>query len=80
MFQPCTTISPSQMNCTTPIIHQERKFLLPLDLNISFLMDNMHIVPKEEILTVINDPIYYPFQNSAQQINGTGVVHFRVKI
>lgn len=67
------------MNCTTPNLRQDRKFKLPLELNVSFVMDNMNVVPKEEILVVINDPIYYPFDNLRQAVNSTGLIHFRVR-
>jgi hypothetical protein len=50
----------------------------PADLNILFIMDNMKIVPDEHILTIVNDPIYYPFEDSIQQINSTNIVHFEV--
>jgi len=50
----------------------------PLDLEISFVMDNMKIVPDEHTLTILIDPTYYPFEDSMQQINSTNIVYFEV--
>ena len=66
------------MICLSPSIDKSLEFNAPLDLEISFLMDNMKIVPNDNTLTVVHDPNYYPFENSFQQINSLNVVQFEV--
>jgi hypothetical protein len=52
----------------------------PLDLDVSFIMDNMKIKPEDNILLIVNDPIYYPFEDSRQKINSTNIIQFQVNI
>ncbi len=66
------------MICLSPMIDKNFELSPPLNLEISFIMDNMKIIPDENILTIFNDPIYYPFEDSIQQINSTNIVHFEV--
>lgn len=55
------------------------KFNPPLPLKISFLMDNMTITLENNILTIINDPIYYPFENSIEQVKSDNIVRIEVE-
>ena len=67
------------MNCSTPKIDEEQTMDLPLDLTVSFIMDNLSIAPHDDILVVVADPIYYPFENFTQQINASGLLHIQVR-
>jgi len=42
-------------------------------------MDNLQIIPDDNILTIVNDPIYHPFIDFVQEINSTNIIHFEVK-
>jgi hypothetical protein len=66
------------MICLSPIIDKNLELMQPFDLEISFIMDNMKIIPDENILIIVNDPIYYPFEDSIQQITSTNIVKFEV--
>jgi hypothetical protein len=65
------------MICLSPLIDKNVVELIPsFNLEISFIMDNMKIIPDEKNLIIINDPIYYPFEDSIQQITSTNIVQF----
>lgn len=67
------------MICLSPIIDKILPLSPAFDLEISFIMDNMKIVPEENTLIIVNDPIYYPFEDLIQQINSTNIVQFEVQ-
>lgn len=67
------------MICLSPIIDKNLELIPSFDLEVSFIMDNMNIIPDKNILTIINDPIYYPFEDSIQLINSTNIVQFEVQ-
>ncbi|CAF1388189.1 unnamed protein product [Adineta steineri] len=72
----CEIISTSQMICLSPIIDKNLDLIPPFDIHVSFIMDNMKIIPKHDILMIVVDPIYYPFEDSIQQINSSNIVQF----
>ncbi len=67
------------MICLSPMIDKDPELSPPFDLEVSFLMDNMKITLDDNILIIVNDPIYYPFEDSIQQINSTNIIQFEVK-
>ncbi|CAF3798026.1 unnamed protein product [Adineta steineri] len=72
----CEIISTSQMICLSPIIDKNLDLIPPFDIHVSFIMDNMKIIPEHDILMIVVDPIYYPFEDSIQQINSSNIVQF----
>ena len=58
---------------------KDRTIDLPVDLTVSFIMDNLSVAPREDLLVVVNDPIYYPFENYTQQVNASGMLHIQVR-
>ena len=62
------------MICLSPAVDKNPTF----DLEVSFLMDNMKITPDNNILMVVNDPIYYPFEDSMQKINSNNIIQIEV--
>ncbi|CAF0972266.1 unnamed protein product [Rotaria sordida] len=72
----CESISTSEMICISPIIDRNLNLMPSFDLNILFIMDNMKIIPNDDILIIVNDPIYYSFVNSIQEINSTNIIRF----
>ncbi len=66
------------MICLSPMIDKNVELIPLFDLRISFTMDNMKIIPDDNIFIIVNDPIYYPFEDSIQQINSTNIVQFEV--
>jgi hypothetical protein len=68
----------SQMICLSPIINKNLVLNLPIDLDIAFIMDNIKIIPEDNILTIVKDPIYYPFEDYIQEINSTNIIKFEV--
>lgn len=75
----CTEITRTQMICHSPVLSKALEFHLPMNFHIHFLMDNLQIIPDENILTIVNDPIYHPFVDFIQEINSTNIIHFEVK-
>lgn len=67
------------MTCPSPKIAKNAAANPPVDLEISFLMDNIHLIPEENLLTVGFDPIYYPFDDEIQQVKQSNIIHFEVK-
>jgi len=67
------------MICLSPTIDKNLELIPSFALEISFIMDNMKIRPDDNILIIVNDPIYYPFEDSIQQINSTNILQFEVK-
>jgi hypothetical protein len=67
------------MICLSPTIDKNLELIPSFALEISFIMDNMKIIPDDNILIIVNDPIYYPFEDSIQQINSTNILQFEVK-
>lgn len=67
------------MTCPSPSISKTATANPPIDLEISFMMDNIHFVPEENILTIAFDPIYYPFDDEIQEINASNIIHIEVK-
>jgi hypothetical protein len=67
------------MICFSPKIEKNIELIPPFDLEVSFVMDNMKIIPENKFLMIINDPIYYPFEDSIQYINSTNIIQFEVK-
>lgn len=66
------------MICVSPSIDKKLSLNPPIDLYVTFIMDNLNIVPEDNILTIIQDPIYYPFENYVQDINSTNIIKFEV--
>lgn len=66
------------MICLSPIIEKNLDLIPSFDVHVSFIMDNMKIIPEHDILIIVNDPIYYPFEDSIQQINSTNIVQIEV--
>jgi hypothetical protein len=66
------------MFCLSPIIDKNLDLIPPFDVQVLFIMDNMKIRPDHDIFIIVNDPIYYPFEDSIQQINSTNIVQFEV--
>ncbi len=77
-LQLCKSINSSQMICLSPGIDKNLSLNPPIDLDVRFVMDNAIIIPKNNILTILNDPIYHPFEDYIQQINSTNIIQFRV--
>jgi hypothetical protein len=75
----CESITKSQMICLSPGIDKNLHLTPPIELDITFIMDNIQIIPDENILTIVNDPIYYPFEDYIQQMNSTNIIKFEVK-
>ncbi|CAF4667346.1 unnamed protein product [Rotaria sp. Silwood1] len=72
----CESISIAQMICSSPMIDRSLNLMPPFDLNVLFIVDNMNITPNDDILIIVNDPIYYSFVNFIQKVNTTNVVPF----
>lgn len=51
----------------------------PIELQVTFIMDNAKIIPEDNILTIVADPVYYPFEDYIQEVNSTNIVKFEVK-
>lgn len=69
------------MICLSPGIDPKLALKPPIDLDVQFRMDNVLIIPEENnVLTIVNDPIYHPFDNYIQEINATNTIVFRVGI
>lgn len=66
------------MICLSPGIDRNLELNTPLDLDVSFVMDNMKIVPDHRMLTIVPDPHYFPFEDSVQQINSSNILQFEV--
>jgi hypothetical protein len=66
------------MICLSPGIDKNLGLTPPIDLDVRFIMDNVHLIPEENILTIVNDPIYYPFEDYIQEINSTQIIKFQV--
>ena len=67
------------MICLSPGIDRKLALKPPFDLDVRFTMDNVNIIPEDNnILTIVNDPIYRPFENYIQEINASNVIVFRV--
>ena len=66
------------MICLSPSIDRHLEQNVPLDLDVSFTMDNMKIVPDHRMLTIVADPHYFPFEDSVQQISSSNIVQFEV--
>jgi hypothetical protein len=75
----CESITDFQMICLSPAIDKNLHLNPPIELDIVFIMDNMKIIPEDNILTIVNDPIYYPFEEYIQEINSTNIIKFQVK-
>ncbi|CAF0881012.1 unnamed protein product [Adineta steineri] len=73
----CESISNSQMICLSPTIDKNLGLSPPIDLDVTFYMDNIKIIPDNNVLTIVNDPIYYPFENYIQEINSTHIIKFQ---
>jgi hypothetical protein len=67
------------MICLSPGIDKNLSLNPPIDLDVRFIMDNVKIIPENNILTIVNDPIYYPFEDYIQEINSTNIIKFQVK-
>lgn len=68
------------MICLSPGINKKLGLIPPIDLDVRFLMDNIQIIPEDNTLTVLNDPIYRPFEDYIQQINSSNIIQFHVCI
>lgn len=66
------------MICLSPNIDKNLALDPPIDLSVKFIMDNVQIVPEYNSLTIVNDPIYHPFEDYIQHINSTHTIHFQV--
>ncbi len=66
------------MICLSPGIDKNLSLNPPIDLDVRFIMDNVKIIPENNILTIVNDPIYYPFEDYIQEINSTNIIKFQV--
>jgi len=66
------------MFCLSPTIDKNLDLIPSFDVQVLFIMDNMKIIPDHDILIIVNDPIYYPFEDSIQQINSTNIVQVEV--
>lgn len=67
------------MICLSPRIDRTRDWNPPIDLAVFFLMNNIEIEPNENILTVGHDPIFYPFEDELQEINGSNTIQLEVR-
>ena len=67
------------MICWSPIIDKNPDLTPVFDLQVSFVMDNMKIIPEKDTLMIINDPIYFPFEDSIQETNSTNIIQFQVQ-
>ena len=67
------------MICLSPGIDKNLGLVSPIDLDVKFIMDGVNIIPEDNILTIVNDPIYHPFENYIQEVNATNIVRFRVR-
>ncbi|CAF4845536.1 unnamed protein product, partial [Rotaria sp. Silwood2] len=74
----CESITSSQMICLSPGIDKNLRLNPPIDLYVTFIMDNVKIIPEDDILTIVHDPIYYPFEDYIQEINSTNIIKFEV--
>ncbi|CAF1162710.1 unnamed protein product [Adineta ricciae] len=72
----CEVMSTSQIACLSPTLDKNLDLSPVFNLRVLIIMDNMKIQPENDILTILNDPIYYPFENSIQQINSSNIVRF----
>jgi hypothetical protein len=66
------------MICLSPGIDKNLGLIPPIDLDVRFIMDGINIIPEDNILTIVHDPIYHPFENYIQEINSTNMIRFRV--
>jgi hypothetical protein len=66
------------MICLSPGIDKNLGLIPPIDLDVRFIMDGVNIISEDNILTIVNDPIYHPFENYIQEINATNIIRFRV--
>lgn len=66
------------MNCLSPTIDTRFNLTPPFALNVLFIMDNMKIIPDNNILTILDDPVYYPFEDYVQDLTSTNILRFEV--
>lgn len=67
------------MICLSPGIDKKFGLIPPINLDVRFILDNIQIIPEDSILTILNDPIYHPFDDYIQQINSTNIIQFKVE-
>jgi hypothetical protein len=67
------------MICLSPKIEKNLELIPSFDLEVSFIMDNMKIIPENRILMIMNDPTFYPFEDSIQKVNSTNIIQFEVR-
>ncbi|CAF0773881.1 unnamed protein product [Adineta ricciae] len=72
----CESTSSTQMICLSPAIDRNLGLSPPIDLDVTFFMDNIKIIPEDNILTIVDDPIYFPFKDYIQEINSTNIIKF----
>ncbi|CAF3574252.1 unnamed protein product [Rotaria socialis] len=72
----CEAITSSQMICLSPGIDKNLNLSPPIYLYVSFIMDNVNIVPEDGILMIVQDPVYYPFDDYVQEVNSTNIIRF----
>ncbi|CAF0935693.1 unnamed protein product, partial [Didymodactylos carnosus] len=67
--------------CHSPNVTElvNKNLILPLDLNISFILDNVPSPSNLSTLTIVNDPIYFPFETSPKLINIDTEKHLLIK-
>ena len=66
------------MICPSPIFEKNSDLIPSFELYVCFIMDNLKIIPDDDILAIIDDPIYYSFQEMTREINSTNVVQIEV--
>jgi len=67
------------MICLSPLINKDLQLNPIFQLNVSFMMDNMKIIPDRSNLTIVDDPVYYSFENSIQKMNSNYIIQIEVK-
>ncbi|CAF2137619.1 unnamed protein product [Rotaria magnacalcarata] len=72
----CEIKSSSEMICISPTIDRSLDLTPSFDLSVLFIMDDLKIVPEDDILFVADDPIYYPFTDFIQEINSSNIIRF----
>jgi hypothetical protein len=68
------------MICLSPVIDKNFGLNPPIDLDVTFFMDNIKIIPEDNVLTIVSDPIYYSFKDYIKEINSTDIITFEVDI
>ena len=66
------------MVCITPPVDKTLAVILPLDLDVSFIMDGLQLTPEDDALMIVADPVYYSFDDPVLQINSTTTIQFQV--